>query len=151
MKTENETVQNSKGDAKPTYELKPAEREAVEAYRAAKAKAGPRLKVEATGKNSAKIDVDHADGAVGTIALMRAIGTTNLEFYDGLIRRLVDASKEGGEPSESNANFMLAVVKGIEPRDQVEAMLAAQNGCGSHGVDDVRSAPGARREYRAAG
>jgi hypothetical protein len=29
-------------------------------------------------------------------------------------------------PSEKGANFMLAVVKGIEPRDQIEAMLAAQ-------------------------
>ena len=87
MKTGNETVQSSKGDAKPTYKLKPAEFEAVEAYRAAKAKAGPRLKVEATGKNSANIDVDHADGAVGIIALMRAIGTTDPEFSDGLIRQ----------------------------------------------------------------
>ena len=85
-----------------------------------------RLKVAATGKNSAKIEVDHADGAVGTIALMRAIGTTDADFYDGLIRRLLDASQERGEPSESSANFMLSVVKGIEPRDQIEAMLAAQ-------------------------
>jgi hypothetical protein len=29
-------------------------------------------------------------------------------------------------PDESGTNFMLAVVKGIEPRDQIEAMLAAQ-------------------------
>jgi hypothetical protein len=39
--------------------------------------------VAATGKNSAKIGVDHADGAVGTIALMRAIGTTDADFYEG--------------------------------------------------------------------
>jgi hypothetical protein len=29
-------------------------------------------------------------------------------------------------PSEKGANFMLSVIKGIEPRDQIEAMLAAQ-------------------------
>src|ERR1700693_1388787 len=38
---------------------------------------------------------------------------------------LVRASRESA-PSEKSTNFMLAVVKGIEPRDQVEAMLAAQ-------------------------
>jgi hypothetical protein len=33
---------------------------------------------------------------------------------------------KGAEASEDGANFMLSVVKGIEPRDQIEAMLAAQ-------------------------
>ena len=33
---------------------------------------------------------------------------------------------KGQAPDEDGTNFMLAVVKGIEPRDQVEAMLAAQ-------------------------
>jgi hypothetical protein len=31
---------------------------------------------------------------------------------------------KGGKPNEEGLNFLLAVVKGIEPRDQVEAMLA---------------------------
>jgi hypothetical protein len=29
-------------------------------------------------------------------------------------------------PREEGLNFMLSIVKGIDPRDQVEAMLAAQ-------------------------
>jgi hypothetical protein len=41
-----------------------------------------------------------------------------------LIGHLVNASNESGL-SEQEANFMLSVVKGIQPRDQVEAMLAA--------------------------
>ena len=58
---------------------------------------------------------------------MQAIGTTDLDFFDGLMRHLVNAGTGKGErASEQNANFMLAVVKGIEPRDQIEAMLAAQ-------------------------
>ena len=55
---------------------------------------------------------------------MRALGTTDFDFYSGLIGQLVNASKEGEAP-ESGANFML-YIKGIEPRDQIEAMLAAQ-------------------------
>jgi hypothetical protein len=54
------------------------------------------------------------------ISLMKAIGTTNGDFLEGLILQLVNASKEK-TPSDKWANFMLAVVKGIEPRDQIEA------------------------------
>jgi hypothetical protein len=124
-KIESETVQNSKGDAKPSYKPTPADLEAVEAYKVASAKRGPRLKVVATGKSSAQVDVDHPDEAMGSIALMRAIGTTDLDFFNGLLRQLVDASRQG-EVSQSQANFMLSVVKGVEPRDQIETMLAAQ-------------------------
>jgi hypothetical protein len=42
-----------------------------------------------------------------------------------MICHLVNASQDSG-PLERGANFMLSVVKGIKPRDQVEAMLAAQ-------------------------
>src|SRR6202522_4012504 len=56
---------------------------------------------------------------------MNAIGTASEDFLEGLILQLVNASREK-TPSEKAANFMLAVVKGIEPRDQIEAMLAAQ-------------------------
>jgi hypothetical protein len=56
---------------------------------------------------------------------MRAVGTTDFDFYDGLLGQLVNASKEAGV-SQRGANFMLSVIKGIEPRDQVETMLAAQ-------------------------
>jgi hypothetical protein len=125
MKAGNETVQNSKDDTKPPYKPTPAEVEAIEAFKVSEEKRAPRLKMVVTGKNSAEIDADHADLAVGTMALMHAIGTTDLSFYSGLIRQLADASK-GEQLSESGTNFMLSVIKGIEPRDQVEAMLAAQ-------------------------
>jgi hypothetical protein len=115
----------AKGGENPPYEPKATELEALRAYKAALAKGAPRLKVSVTGENSVKIDVDHPDGTIGVLALMRALGTTDFDFYDGLVGQLVSASKEA-RVSERGANFMLAVVKGIEPRDQVEAMLAAQ-------------------------
>jgi hypothetical protein len=107
------------------YEPTPAEAKAIAAFRAGEEKRAPRLKMVVTGKNSAEVDADHPDLEVGTMALMHAIGTTDLSFYSGLIRQLADASK-GEQLSESGTNFMLSVIKGIEPRDQVEAMLAAQ-------------------------
>ena len=56
--------------------------------------------------------------------MMRAMGTADLDFFDGLLLQLVNSVK--GEGPEKSVNFMLAVIKGIEPRDQIEAMLGAQ-------------------------
>jgi hypothetical protein len=120
-----EITDGSKGDAKPPHKQTPAEAEAVNAFVAARKKQAPRLKVVVTGKDAAKTEVDHPDSAIGMVALMRALGTTDFDFYSGLINQLLNASKEK-EASERGTNFMLSVIKGIEPRDQIEAMLAAQ-------------------------
>jgi hypothetical protein len=43
--------------------------------------------------------------------------------------QLINASgKTSGKTSETDTNFLLSVIKGIEPRDQIETMLAAQMG-----------------------
>jgi hypothetical protein len=56
--------------------------------------------------------------------VMEAIGTTDADFFMGFLHQLAEAG--GGEVNEQQLNFLLAVVKGINPRDQLEAMLAAQ-------------------------
>jgi hypothetical protein len=109
---------------KPPYEPTPIEAEAIAAYRAAKGARGPRIKVSIEG-DVAKINHDHPDAHTGTVAIMRAMGTTDLDFFDGLMLQLVNAG-QGPRPSENAVDFMLAVIKGVEPRDQIEAMLAAQ-------------------------
>jgi hypothetical protein len=87
-------------------------------------KRSPRLKVTTDANNVTKTAPEHPDLGIGQLALMKVIGTSDVEFYDGLIGQLVNASKEK-LASEKGANFMLSVVKGIEQRGQVEAMLAA--------------------------
>jgi hypothetical protein len=125
-KTRSTRANDVTGDAeKPLHKLTASESEAVVAFTAARTTSGPRLKAAFDGKEKVRLGVDHPDQAVGTVALMRAIGTTDLDFYDGLIRQLADASM-GTTVSEGGANFILATIKGIRPRDQVEAMLAAQ-------------------------
>jgi hypothetical protein len=118
------TDDTTKDAEKPPYKPTPIEAKAIAAYKAAKETRGPRLKVAIEG-NAAKLTPDHPDAAIGTLAIMRAIGTADLDFCDGLTLQLVNASKGQG-PSEKAVNFMLAVIKGIEPRDEIEAMLAAQ-------------------------
>ena len=109
---------------KPPHETTPIEIEAIEAYMAARKTAAPRLKLKSAG-DSVVIGIDHPDPPLGTIFLMRAVGSTDAAFFNGLLGQLVNASK-GKVPSEEGANFMLAVVKGLQPRDQIEAMLGAQ-------------------------
>ncbi len=103
------------------YEPTPAETESLKAYAAARKAHAPRIKV--TGKS---VKPDHPNRSVAQIALMKAIGTTDSDFYGGLLGQLVNVGSPGREPDEEGTNFMLAIVKGVEPRDQIEAMLAAQ-------------------------
>jgi hypothetical protein len=123
MPKKSEPEPKSDEPEKKPYEATQAEVEAIAAYLAAR-RGPPRLKVEMR-QGMARTTVDHPDERVGTLALMQAIGTTDFDFFNGLIGHLINASREK-EASEAGTNFMLAVIKGIEPRDQVEARLAAQ-------------------------
>jgi hypothetical protein len=69
---------------------------------------------------------DHPDEATGYFLLMEALGTTDLDFTTGLIGQLTNAGSKGSEVDAQGVNFMLSIIQGIKPRDQVEAMLAAQ-------------------------
>jgi hypothetical protein len=72
------------------------------------------------------IALDHPDPAAGEAHLMAALGTVDRDFCAGILLQLGDAASYGGKIDEGGLNFMLSVVKGVKPRDQVEAMLAAQ-------------------------
>jgi hypothetical protein len=49
-----------------------------------------------------------------------------MDFFNGLVDQLARATADGAEVNEKGINFMLSIIKDIEPRDQLEAMLAAQ-------------------------
>ena len=58
--------------------------------------------------------------------MMRALGTDSAEFTDGVLRQLASAVSLGGGADEEAINFALAVIAGIEPKDELETMLAVQ-------------------------
>lgn len=58
--------------------------------------------------------------------LLEAFGTADRDFVYGFLRQLIESVSDNGEGDAPGINFMLAVIKGINPQDQVEAMLAAQ-------------------------
>ncbi len=75
---------------------------------------------------AAKISVDHPDQRIGQMLLMSALGTSDAEFFNGLLSNAVNAGTQGASTDASGVNFVLAVVKSIAPKDEIEAMLAVQ-------------------------
>jgi hypothetical protein len=116
----------TKNITKP-YEPTPHERVAVKAHLARYKEKPPAPRIKVSEKEGVtEIAPDHPDLAVGNALLMRALGTTDAYFTDGLLGQLANVGTQGRDVDECGINFMLAMVKGIEPKDQVEAMLAAQ-------------------------
>ena len=85
----------------------------------------PRVKVTTDGSVH-NFSTDHPNALVGIGLLMEALGTADYSFGQGLIGQLINAGSRGSEIEEQDVNFMLAVIKGIKPKDHLEAMLAAQ-------------------------
>jgi hypothetical protein len=100
----------------------------MEAYfaRQAQTPAAPRLKVSDDSSGATQIAPDHPDPRMAQALLMEALATTDPCFVVGFIAQLADAAAQGRKVDERELNFMLSVVKGIKPKDQMEAMLAAQ-------------------------
>jgi hypothetical protein len=94
---------------------------AIAAAEQTKADATPRLKLLPHG-----FSIDHPDPALGEQLMANALGVTDRDAMDGILRQLVRASVSGGSPDEVNLSFMISMVKSIQPRDSVEAMLVAQ-------------------------
>jgi hypothetical protein len=113
--------------AAKAYKPEPREKETAEAFLARRRaqKPAPKLTV-AEKRGVTELGIDHPDLAIGQVLLMEALGTCQTEFMGGLLKQLANAATQGKEIDQHATNYMLAMVTGIEPKDQVEAMLAAQ-------------------------
>jgi hypothetical protein len=109
------------------YQPTPGERAAAEAYFARKAKTlpAPQMKMTVKGRVT-EVAPDHPDLQTAAILLREALGTTSGPFLEGLIEQLSDATSRGGKADIGRLNFALSVIHGVQPRDQLESMLAAQ-------------------------
>ena len=84
-------------------EIKPAKRQA------------PRIKM----KNGKEMIIARED-------MMRGLGTNSQEFMDGVLRQMANAVSQGKDADEEAINFGLAVIAGVNPKDELETMLAMQ-------------------------
>jgi hypothetical protein len=99
----------------------------MEAYLARRKETPPAPRMKVSEKEGiAQISLDHHEPAIGHLLLMEALGTTDLDFLGGLLEQLANAGSQGRKVDERGLNFMLSVVRGVEPKNEVEAMLSAQ-------------------------
>ena len=103
-----------------------AESAAIQKYFARQAaKPSVRFKVSKNGSDP-EIGIDYPDELVGQVLVKGILASAERDFVDGIVSQLANAGRRGQDIDEHGLNFMLSVIKGIEARDQLEAMLAAQ-------------------------
>ena len=112
---------------KAKYQPTACEQAALDKFAARRAAdpPAPRMKVFNDGKVP-ELSPDHPDKPLADALLMEALGTVSTDFVHGLVNQLANAGSQGRKIDEAGLNFMLSVIKGIKPKDQLEAMLAAQ-------------------------
>lgn len=120
---EKESCQQPTDVPKP-YEWTPEQRAAIETMRVHRKKS-PRVRVNQKA-DRALLSWDGSDQLCAQALLMKALGTADLDFLRGIIAQIGDATSSGPKVDEHQLNFLLSVIKGLEPKDQLETMLAAQ-------------------------
>jgi hypothetical protein len=109
--------------AKP-YEPTANERRAFESIRVRQRKT-PKVRVSQK-KDGVSLSLDHPDQFYGRYPLMEALGTSDPDFFGPLLTQLAKAATQGENVDERAINFMVSVIKGVQPKDQLETMLAMQ-------------------------
>jgi hypothetical protein len=97
----------------------------VEAIRANHA--APSLKL-AMKDGTLEIGFERESAEVATLLQMADIGTTDRDFYTGLLSQISCLGSQKRSIDSASSNFVLAVVRSVNPRDSLEAMLATQMG-----------------------
>lgn len=107
-----------------------AELEAIEQARARIAGRRNRARVKiATGKDGklSQLDAEHSDAGGFSARLQDAFGSRGLAFPTSGLNHLIAASRlKDGNVDGTRLNALLAIVDGLEPVNEVEAMLAVQ-------------------------
>lgn len=74
------------------------------------------------------ITYSHDDPDIAALMMMADLGTMDPAFYSGLTAQIARIGAHGATVDETNSNFLLSVVRAVEPRDELESMLAIQMG-----------------------
>jgi hypothetical protein len=75
-----------------------------------------------------QINFTHADTDLAHILMMADLGTCDPSFWEGIQGQVATIGAQGKSIDEGASNFLLSVVRGVQPRDELEAMLAVQMG-----------------------
>ena len=86
----------------------------------------PAVKVKVVKGKVVKIAPDHPDTAVWAALIAKAFGTAERSFADMMLNQVLHIAAKGSELDNCTADGILAALHGIEPRDELEGMLATQ-------------------------
>ena len=78
--------------------------------------------------NVLTIGLDCEDVEIATLLQMADMGTRDSDFHKGLVGQITSLGAHGRKVDSENSNFVMAVVRSVKPRDELEAMLATQMG-----------------------
>ena len=66
--------------------------------------------------------------SIAQLLNMADLGTADLAFHNGIIGQIATLGAQGRRVDNDNSNFVMAVVRSVQPRDELEALLATQMG-----------------------
>jgi hypothetical protein len=117
--------------ASDAYQRTPAELDLVTRQRQRRDRQSPAPTVTVQHKppRPVKIDADHSDKSLWSHKLKASMGTTEWSFANKILRELINSACAGSNSkplAEEDVNAAVAAMHGIAPRDEAEAMLAAQ-------------------------
>lgn len=119
----------SSGSAAPAvpYEPTDAERQSMKNWN--KFRLGhPPLPTMKVGQKDevASIGPGHEDLGTGTALQMNAIAAAYADYYSGTLSAIANIATTTRQVSAEKMDYLMAMVAGIKPRDQLESMLAVQ-------------------------
>ena len=75
---------------------------------------------------SLTIAFTHPQPEAAALLMMADLGTMDQAFFDGIMGQVARIGAHGAKLDETNSNFLLSVVRAVQPTDELEAMLAVQ-------------------------
>ena len=86
----------------------------------------PPFKVSYSDEQTLSLKPDHPSPEMASALLADALGTADVTLADALLSQLANVARLGKKLTDRELNGILAIVRGIGPRDPTEAMLATQ-------------------------
>lgn len=88
----------------------------------------PPISLAAKEGNGLDVQFSHADPDTAGMLLMADLGTCDAAFVAGIVNQIAVIGTPGRRFDETASNFLLSVARAVEPKDELETMLALQMG-----------------------
>jgi hypothetical protein len=88
---------------------------------------GPGLRLEMTG-SALSISFDGKDAETSALLTLADLASCDPAFQTAVLGQIASIGSHGRRVDQDNSNFLLSVVRAVQPRDELETLLAVQMG-----------------------